>query len=247
MITLWTTVLLASLFGSLHCAGMCGPLVTLYVGRDARHVGHVAYNLGRWVSYGTLGVLAGSLGQAIDRTVSLTGVQRISAIGAAILIVAWAITPLLPRTWVQRSKRTGFGRWLTRMLGRVAKLPTIPRAATVGVFSALLPCGWLYAFVAVAAGTGSWWHGLIVMSSFWLGSVPVMVLTGYGAGSVVRFLRARRPWMTAAILLAISALTLFGRSELVGLAIPRAASGMDDATTQAEQAADETPACCDEH
>ena len=45
MITLLVTVLVASLVGSLHCVGMCGPFVAFYSGADVssgahRHTGH---------------------------------------------------------------------------------------------------------------------------------------------------------------------------------------------------------------
>ena len=54
MLPLLITVFLASLSGSLHCAGMCGAFVALAVGgadNAARHQGRVlqaAYHAGRW-------------------------------------------------------------------------------------------------------------------------------------------------------------------------------------------------------
>ncbi|MBE7450024.1 MAG: sulfite exporter TauE/SafE family protein [Kofleriaceae bacterium] len=41
------------------------------------------------------------------------------------------------------------------------------RAALLGLLSAALPCGWLWAFVVVAAGTGSPVGGALVMTAFW--------------------------------------------------------------------------------
>ena len=62
MIALAGSVLLASLLGSPHCAGMCGGFVCFYSGQDGRGQtrAHAAYNLGRLVSYLVLGLLAGS-------------------------------------------------------------------------------------------------------------------------------------------------------------------------------------------
>src|ERR1700675_4874711 len=84
---LWTAFLLG-LVGSLHCAGMCGPLVLALpgTGNTSRSyiLGRLAYNVGRLGVYGLLGAIFGLLGG----TFALAGLQRwISLVaGAAILI-----------------------------------------------------------------------------------------------------------------------------------------------------------------
>ena len=80
-------VLTASLLGSMHCAGMCGGFVCFYAtGADGRAGGtgsHVAYNVGRLVSYLVLGLLAGVLGQGLDRVGGLVGLSRGAAVANA--------------------------------------------------------------------------------------------------------------------------------------------------------------------
>ena len=54
-------ILGASLAGSLHCAGMCGPLVVLWAGeragiRESRRA-HVAYHGGRLLAYTAMGAV----------------------------------------------------------------------------------------------------------------------------------------------------------------------------------------------
>ena len=63
MLALFSTVLVASLVGSLHCAGMCGGFVVFWAGGDASQgknkvFAHMAYNGGRLVTYVLLGALA---------------------------------------------------------------------------------------------------------------------------------------------------------------------------------------------
>ena len=62
---LWTAFLLG-LAGSLHCAGMCGPLALALPATGTGTVGYVtgrlAYNLGRLATYSVLGVVFGLLG-----------------------------------------------------------------------------------------------------------------------------------------------------------------------------------------
>ena len=76
------TVLVMSLLGSLHCAGMCGGLMFFALGSDqdrtkkARVRLQSAYHGGRLVTYTILGVIAGALGQAIDFGGGFVGIQK---------------------------------------------------------------------------------------------------------------------------------------------------------------------------
>lgn len=65
-------------------------------------------------------------------------------------------------------------------LRRLMDRPPVVRAAATGLFTTLLPCGWLYAFVVTAAGTGSGTplHGAALMAVFWLGTLPMMLTVG---------------------------------------------------------------------
>ena len=64
MIEVVGAVLVASLLGSPHCAGMCGGFVCFYStqGGGARWYSHLAYNGGRLLSYLGLGLAAGLVG-----------------------------------------------------------------------------------------------------------------------------------------------------------------------------------------
>ncbi len=78
MLPLIGTVFIASLFGSLHCVGMCGPLAMLAsssvhpLHRRQRSVylpAVVAYHLSRVISYALIGAVAGLLGAEFKRQV----------------------------------------------------------------------------------------------------------------------------------------------------------------------------------
>ena len=68
------------LFGSLHCVGMCGPLVMALplTASDKKNVvlSSLTYNFGRTMTYATMGLIMGSLGWCI----SLGGSQKIFSI-----------------------------------------------------------------------------------------------------------------------------------------------------------------------
>src|SRR5262249_35576181 len=86
----WTALILG-LVGSLHCAGMCGPLAMALPSTGTALpkfvAGRAAYNLGRIVAYCALGLIFGLLG----RTLVLAGIQRWVSIALGIVLLAGLI------------------------------------------------------------------------------------------------------------------------------------------------------------
>ncbi|RMG47930.1 MAG: sulfite exporter TauE/SafE family protein [Acidobacteria bacterium] len=228
-------VLAASLLGSLHCAAMCGPLLAWSVA-SARAPGplpHAAYHCGRLVSYAALGWLAGGAGSVVDLGGALFGVHRAALVLAGTGLILFGLVQLSGGRGLDRLPLVrGASRALAAAAGRLGGVPPLPRAAALGILSALLPCGWLYAFVLTAAGAGSAAGGLAVMAVFWAGTVPA--LAGIGAGlSFARPLLRRAPRLAAAALVAVGLLALASRwhhaPAPAAAAPPRAAATAENA------------------
>jgi hypothetical protein len=90
-------------------------------------------------------------------------------------------------------------------------LRPLPRALVIGLLTALLPCGWLYAFAIIAAGAGSAVWGAAVMAAFWAGTVPVLVSLGVGVQALTGALGRRLPLATALILVVLGLYTVGDR------------------------------------
>ncbi|MEQ1691503.1 MAG: sulfite exporter TauE/SafE family protein [Gemmatimonas sp.] len=213
-------ILTASLLGSVHCAAMCGGFVCMYssgAGADAASVrAHALYNIGRLVSYLLLGAIAGALGAGVTRLGALVGFTHTATIVAGALMIGWGVSTIA----AQRGVRLGFGssallvRWqrtLGRLLSSMRAQPVAVRAALTGLGTTLLPCGWLYVFVASAGGTGSARSGMFVMAVFWLGTVPALVAIGLGAQRVFGPLRRKLPTLGALTVMLMGLLALSGR------------------------------------
>ncbi len=185
-------IVATSVVGSVHCVAMCGPLV-------GRHPG--AHALGRLVTYVALGATAGAVGSAIDLAGKMAHVQRVAAVMAAIVIVIVGIQQV---TGSRLPAAGNFGKALVRI--RTSKPRR--RAWLMGILTGLIPCGWLWAFVVSAGGTGHVWTGAAVMAAFWLGTVPAMVGLLTFAGPWLAKLRARMPAVTAAVMIALALGTL---------------------------------------
>lgn len=231
MIALAGAVLLASLLGSPHCAGMCGGFVCFYAGQEGRGQGwaHVAYNLGRLGAYVVLGVLAGLIGSGMDRAGAGSGLHGTAAVAAGAIMIVWGVAALLSALGVKMPHMgtPGFiGRRVAAGLRAVHAQPPAVRALTVGLLSGLLPCGWLWIYVATAAGTGSVGNAVLVMSAFWLGTVPIMAGLGIAAQGALGPLRRRLPVITAATLVVLGLFTIGGRFHIgpIGANCPQCSS-----------------------
>ena len=215
MIALAASVFFAALLGSAHCAGMCGGLACFVAGGGEPDVrGTVGYNVGRLLAYAALGALAGMAGAGFDRAGQLAGIARPAAIVAGTLMIVWggasAIAALgvrVPQLAVPAFVRAAFAAALRAVRDR----PPVQRGLTLGLLTPLLPCGWLYAFVATAAAAGTAPRGALVMTAFWLGTVPAMAALGLGAQRLLGPLRRRMPAITAAAMVVLGLLTVAGR------------------------------------
>lgn len=222
MIALLGSVLAASLLGSLHCAGMCGGLVAFVCAeRRETWLVQVAYHLGRLLLYGMLGVLAAALGSTLNLAGSVVGLSEAAALAAGAVMIAWALRELTPvrRWWASRRARRQLLKprslplqsFYSRALAVVSAQPPFMRGLGLGAATALLPCGWLYAFVATAAGTGSVVYGGGVMVAFWLGTVPVLLGLGAVVGRLGQAARLRLPMISASAVLLLGLATLANR------------------------------------
>lgn len=216
MIALLGTVLATSLVGSPHCAAMCGGFVCFYAGEPGgrRALAHAAYNGGRLMSYVALGALAGALGAGLDRLGAAAGVARAAAVASGAVLIVWGGASLMRALGarIPNPAVPGFAR--RAMAGAVRAVHAQPpalRALIVGLVTTLLPCGFLYAYVAVAAGTGSPLRGAIAMGVFWAGTLPVMAGLGLAAGRALGPLGRRLPVVTAAALIVIGLFTVAGK------------------------------------
>jgi len=216
-------VLAASLLGSVHCAAMCGGFVCLYSGTGARHapqprahafVPHAAYNAGRLMSYLVLGAIAGSLGRGVERIGQMAGIGRLAAIVAGALMVAWGGSTLLAALGVRVPQHLAprtVQATLTSVLVRFRNESATVRGAVTGLLTTLLPCGWLYVFVATAGGTGRVADAMVVMFVFWLGTLPMMVTLGLGAQHLFGAFRRRLPLVGAGAAVALGLLSMAGK------------------------------------
>ena len=221
MVPLIAAILVASLLGSLHCAGMCGAFVAVAVddrGNWRRHaILQGAYHGGRLVSYVALGVAAGAAGRMLNLGGALAGIRSLATVVAAATVITFAVITLA-RQWGARLPAHAAPAWLSGISRPVYQYamtrPPIVRAGMIGLSTTLLPCGWLYAFVVTAAGTASSSAAAVTMFAFWIGTLPALVALGAATRSVLGPLHRQLPVATAIALLLAGSYTLAERTRL---------------------------------
>ena len=221
---LWTAFLLG-LVGSLHCAGMCGPLALALPGGAGGTVrflaGRVAYNVGRIVTYCALGAVFGLVGG----TLWLAGIQRWTSIGLGLLLLAGLFLSRRLALW--RPVTAG----VDRLKGGMAPLlrrRTISAVGLLGLLNGLLPCGLVYVACAAATSTGSGLNGLLYMALFGAGTVPMLLAISVGGRLMPAQLRLQfRKAIPVTVFLLASLLILRGMSLGIPYVSPDLASGGD--------------------
>jgi hypothetical protein len=254
---LLAAVLLASLAGSLHCAGMCGAFAAIATTSGGASAARSklalqgGYHGGRLVGYVAFGAAAGGLGALVDLSGALAGLSSAAAILAGVTLVFFGALELAKQFGLRAAG--GHGRpgsaFVARFVGSALRTdrPAL-RALAVGAASALLPCGWLYAFVVTAAGTGDALTGAAVMAAFWLGTVPILAALGLSVQGLRRLVGSKLPIVASAAMLVLGVATLAGRIELDARDLAQRVTAQQQTKAAVGAVPDTTtpPCCCGE-
>ncbi|MEY4118097.1 MAG: hypothetical protein RLZZ116_1425 [Planctomycetota bacterium] len=254
------TVLASSLLGSAHCAGMCGGLALAASGPigavdGSRSIRQVGYHAGRLASYAGVGAIAGLVGSVVDDAGTLVGVQQVAAIVAGSMIALMGVMAIA-RAIGLRVPAAGVPMPMVRAAQRVhaatLRLPPTYRGLPIGLATPLLPCGWLYAFAAIAAASASMPLGAFVMAAFWLGTVPAVVIASNGARIAFARLGRAAPVVAGIAMIAVGLHAAVVRGGAAERAMHEVRGSqvqgvsVVELSNRAEAQAGELPPCCRE-
>lgn len=156
----------AGLAGAPHCIGMCGGFATAAA---AKRMEGLAWHLGKLSTYGILGAVAGKTAQlglhpgwpmsVVSGVLLVWFALRLAGVGPAFHLRI----PGLDRLGIQLARSRGF-------LSRYA----------FGMVTGLLPCGLVYAALALAVSAGNATSGALTMMAFGVGTLPALLLAANG-------------------------------------------------------------------
>jgi sulfite exporter TauE/SafE/copper chaperone CopZ len=170
---------LVGLLTGLHCVSMCGGFVVSYSTKGITqgkkpHELHLAYGLGKTLSYTIIGAIFGLLGSIIAFTPLMRGIAGILA-GLFLLLFGLKMLNIFP---VLRKIQFKTPEFISKFTNGQKKSHSDP--LTIGLLNGLMiACGPLQAIYIMAAGTGSMIEGAKLLFVFALGTLPVMLSFGY--------------------------------------------------------------------
>ncbi len=254
MFVLLGTVFVASLLGSLHCVGMCGPFALLAIAnqdkRKASLLPSLAYSLGRLGTYSMVGLLFGTLGLALNKTVSFSGYQQTATYFAGLLMISVGSISLAQVAGVKVKFPSMFApiqKLLQSAFRQARKMRPIQRAFTIGALTSLMPCGWLYTFAITAAGTGSPVWGMLLMAVFWAGTVPILLALTLGLNNIGRQVQAKIPVVMASLVILLGVFTMAWRAPVIVGAETKVESNLETMTQKIISVDQSELPCCSNH
>jgi uncharacterized protein len=169
------------LFGSPHCLGMCGGIVTAF-GLSMQHVSDskkngliLTYHLGRLISYSLLGLIASLVGVAIFQSIMSNSAPRI-VLGAVLVLIGLAMLGL---PLFNQLEKFGMRFWqsLAPIRKKVFPIDSFGKALVAGLLWGFLPCGLVYGALMMAIAGNNIATGAALMFVFGLGTMPMLIAT----------------------------------------------------------------------
>jgi sulfite exporter TauE/SafE len=217
------TAFLVGLLGSGHCFGMCGgiaaglgtfPVTGVTPGdQKPQTTSAVLFNIGRILSYATLGLLSAWLLASLGHALNVPKWSMILRFVTAVMIFLIGVQFLFNWQTLAVIERLGAKVWklILPVAVRAGRLPGGSGRLLLGLCWGLLPCGLVYSVLLTASAAGSPVSGAAVMLAFGVGTLPSMLGMSLAAPTLAAVLNDRwtRKLMGAAlILLAVLSVSL---------------------------------------
>jgi uncharacterized protein len=199
-----------------HCVSMCGAFVVSYTTKNAMkgHKGfkqHLVYGGAKVVSYALIGGLFGLIGGIFAFSVGLRGAV---AIFAGVFMIFYALSMM----GIGFFRRFQFNpKFLTRLTAKASKKARGPFVGPLvtGLLSGLfIACGPLQAMYLYAAGSGNFLSGILSLSAFGLGTLPIML--GFGSlATVISHNTTKKILKVSAVIVLILGIIMLNRGLTV--------------------------------
>jgi sulfite exporter TauE/SafE len=182
-----TMGLMMGFAGSLHCAGMCGPIVLImpfqqYKGAE-KIVALSLYHFGRISVYALMAVVLYSFRGLFQPTV-----QQYISIIMGVLLLLTGILSFLPLGILP--VKLPWETFVKRQLSNVIGKPGLVAIAITGILNGMLPCGLVYMALSASIMLGSAANAAAMLYWFGIGTVPMLVTITL-LKSRLRFLQAK--------------------------------------------------------
>jgi sulfite exporter TauE/SafE len=155
------------LLGSIHCIGMCGPLVLGIFNQSlsSKPYNYLLYHLGKIMAYGSIGFGFGLVGKSIHLFLSQ---QQLSLLTGTFLLLYYVVGKWAHRLPELSVYTTGIYQWIKV---HTEQMP-LPKYYLLGFLNGFLPCGLVYLAATSSLSSGHITKSIVWMIGFGLGTIP---------------------------------------------------------------------------
>jgi sulfite exporter TauE/SafE len=169
-IELFIAALTMGIVGSLHCVGMCGPIIMSIPWSNTQKALQISlYHVGRATTYAIMGALVGGVGQLF--LPKDLGVWPALISGSVLVLVFLAQS--FPRV-LQNNRFPASS--IARFFRSFLKMDSVFSRFFMGMVNGILPCGMVYSALAVAILYHNALYSGFFMFLFGIGTSPLLVL-----------------------------------------------------------------------
>ena len=170
--------------GSLHCAGMCGPIMLIlpfqFLKGWKKIAGISLYHLGRISVYATMGLILHSFKSLFQPHYQ----QYISIILGASLLIMGILSFLSNGS---RQLKLPWMDFVKRQSGKVLGRPELHLLLAAGILNGLLPCGLVYMALSMATTASTPQAAMLTMYAFGFGTMPMLIAIIVLKGKIAAF------------------------------------------------------------
>ncbi len=169
-IELFIAALTMGIVGSLHCVGMCGPIIMSIPWSNTQKALQISlYHVGRATTYAIMGALVGGVGQLFLPKDLGVWPALISGSVLVLVFLAQSFPTVLQNNRFPASSIAGFFRSFLKMESVFSRF-------FMGMVNGILPCGMVYSALAVAILYHNAPYSGLFMFLFGIGTSPLLVL-----------------------------------------------------------------------
>lgn len=223
------------LVSSLHCVGMCGPLIlsipkTKFTLHNFLHnksiYNPIAYNIGRILTYVFIGIVVGLFGELIKITFLH---QQLSIFAGGLMLITGVATKFEANNIIKSKTLNKIFSVLKTQISILLNAQTTSKMFLLGVLNGFLPCGMVYMAILSSLAWGDMNSTIIYMASFGLGTSPLLISLFFFSGFLSNKLRLKSQKIIPIVTIMIGLIVVF---RGMGLGIPYLSPDLDKKTNQ---------------
>ena len=221
----------SSIAGSFHCGSMCGSFACIVSNKDRCKTkllkNSFFYHFGRLITYSSLTLVFFYGANSIEK---FSGADFIKNFALYICIAILLIDLMIDLPFVKKfsvlnnllTKNSNLYRKLiyrgSSYLGKISNAYNSRKSNTsaylIGATSGLIPCSWLYIYITMAGSQETIGRALMLITTFWLGTIPILVLVGNFGSLLAKSIFPQIKYLSRVILIVAALISINSRAPI---------------------------------